>query len=75
MDEVTAGKGVDEVVRKRDIVRHCRNRLPDEAVEWLDAAMGIAADGRLLSRRFWARAVMKDTWITPTISCPGSQHC
>jgi len=47
MDEVTAGKGVDEVVRKRDIVRHCRNRLPDEAVEWLDAAMGIAADGSL----------------------------
>lgn len=47
MEEVAEGKGADEVSRKTAILRHCRNRLPDEAVEWLDAAMGIAADGSL----------------------------
>ena len=45
MDEVAAGKGVDEDERRTATLRHCRNRLPDEAVEWLDAAVGIAADG------------------------------
>jgi CRISPR-associated protein Csx17 len=47
MEEVVEGKGADEVLRKTAILRHCRNRLPDEAVEWLDAAIGIAADGSL----------------------------
>ncbi len=35
----------EEDERRTAILRHCRNRLPDEAVEWLDAAVGIAADG------------------------------
>lgn len=45
IDEVAAGKGDDENERRTAILRHCRNRLPDAAVEWLDAAVGIAADG------------------------------
>ena len=45
IDEVAAGKGSDEDERRSAILRHCRNRLPDSAVEWLDAAVGIAADG------------------------------
>jgi CRISPR-associated protein Csx17 len=45
MEEVAAGKGTDEDERRTTILRHCRNRLPDAAVEWLDAAVGIAADG------------------------------
>ncbi len=45
MTEVQAGKSADEDERRTRILRHCRNRLPDGAVEWLDAAVGIAADG------------------------------
>jgi CRISPR-associated protein Csx17 len=45
MEEVVAGKGEDEDERRTAILRHCRNRLPDDAVEWLDAAVGIASDG------------------------------
>jgi CRISPR-associated protein Csx17 len=44
-DEVQAGKGDDENERRTAILRRCRNELPDRAVEWLDAAVGIAADG------------------------------
>src|SRR5205814_5332900 len=44
-DEVKAGKSGDEDERRTSILRHCRNRLNDGAVEWLDAAVGIAADG------------------------------
>ena len=43
--EVQAGKSEDEDARRTAILRHCRNRLDDRAVEWLDAAVGIAADG------------------------------
>jgi CRISPR-associated protein Csx17 len=45
--EVQAGKAEknEEEVRRTAILRHCRNRLPDGAVEWLDASIGIAADG------------------------------
>jgi CRISPR-associated protein Csx17 len=45
IDEVRAGKSDDEDTRRTAILRHCRNRLNDGAVEWLDAAVGIAADG------------------------------
>ncbi len=45
LDEVIAGKSDDEDVRRTAILRQCRNRLDDRAVEWLDAAVGIAADG------------------------------
>ncbi len=45
MDEVAAGKGADEDERRTAILRRCRNSLPDDAVEWLDAAVGIAVDG------------------------------
>ena len=44
-DEVKAGKAGDEDERRTAILRHCRNRLNDRSVEWLDAAVGIAADG------------------------------
>jgi len=47
IDEVAAGKGADEEERKTAILRHCRNRLPDDAVEWLDAVIGIESDGSL----------------------------
>lgn len=43
--EVVAGKSGDEEERRTAILRRCRNRLGDRAVEWLDAAVGIAADG------------------------------
>ena len=45
--EVQAGKAEknEEEVRRTNILRHCRNSLPDRAVEWLDASIGIAADG------------------------------
>jgi CRISPR-associated protein Csx17 len=43
--EVTQGKGKDEDERRTAILRQCRNRLPDRAVEWLDAAVGVAANG------------------------------
>ncbi len=45
MPEVRAGKGSNEDERRLTILRNCRNLLPDCAVEWLDAAVGIAADG------------------------------
>lgn len=45
LDAVQAGKGTDEEERRTTILRECRNRLPDACVEWLDAAVGIAADG------------------------------
>lgn len=34
-----------EEQRRLAILVACRNRLPDRAVEWIDAAVGIAADG------------------------------
>ncbi len=44
--EVLQGKSeCDEDARRGAILRRCRNALSDEAVEWLDAALGIAADG------------------------------
>jgi CRISPR-associated protein Csx17 len=43
--EVQHGKGGDEEERRTAILRQCRNRLPDRVVDWLDAAVGIAADG------------------------------
>ena len=45
LNEVKQGKGEDEDERRTAILRHCRNRLNDDAVEWLDAATGIASDG------------------------------
>jgi CRISPR-associated protein Csx17 len=45
MPEVAQGKGESEDERRTTILRRCRNQLPDRAVEWLDAAVGIAADG------------------------------
>jgi CRISPR-associated protein Csx17 len=42
---IKAGKAGDEDERRIAILRHCRNRLNDRAVEWLDAVVGIAADG------------------------------
>ena len=43
--EVLAGKGDDEKQRRSAILLHCRNRLSDRAVDWLDAAVGIDKDG------------------------------
>lgn len=43
--EVQAGKDADDV-RRASILRRCRNLLCDSAVEWLDAVVGISADGR-----------------------------
>jgi CRISPR-associated protein Csx17 len=43
--EVVAGKSADEEGRRSAILRRCRNGLGDSVVEWLDAAVGIAADG------------------------------
>jgi CRISPR-associated protein Csx17 len=44
--EVQDGKSGDaEDERRTRILRRCRNRMCDRAVEWLDAAVGIAADG------------------------------
>lgn len=43
--EVLSGKSDDEDARRSAILRRCRNRLTDRAVEWLDAAVGISADG------------------------------
>jgi CRISPR-associated protein Csx17 len=43
--EVQQGKVKDEDERRTAILRHCRNTLPDPAVDWLDAAVGIASDG------------------------------
>ncbi len=44
-NEIKQGKGADEEERRAAILRHCRNRLDDDAVEWLDAAVAISADG------------------------------
>src|ERR1035438_3266029 len=43
--EVQSGKSVDEDGRRTALLRRCRRQLCDRAVEWLDAAVGIAADG------------------------------
>ena len=43
--EVVAVKEDKEDERRTAILRKCRNWLSDEAVEWLDAAVGISADG------------------------------
>ncbi len=43
--EVIQGKGSDEDSRRGAILRRCRNLLGDRTVDWLDAAVGIAADG------------------------------
>lgn len=43
--EVQSGKGDKEDERRSAILRRCRNQLCNRAVEWLDAAVGIAADG------------------------------
>jgi len=45
LPEVDSGKSADEDKRRSAILRRCRNGLDDRAVEWLDAAVGIAADG------------------------------
>ncbi len=44
--EVKQGKAKDEEERRSAILRRCRNELSDRAVEWLDAAVGIAAEGK-----------------------------
>jgi CRISPR-associated protein Csx17 len=41
-----AGSVKEEDVRRTDILRKCRNHLSDRAVEWLDAAIAIASDGK-----------------------------
>jgi CRISPR-associated protein Csx17 len=44
-DDKGASKA-EEDERRRAIQLACRNRLPDGSVEWLDAAVGISADGK-----------------------------
>ena len=46
-DEVKSSKTEksEEESRRVAVLRKCRNHLPDRAVEWLDASIGIAADG------------------------------
>lgn len=44
--EVQEGAGDHEDERRSAILRRCRNELSDRGVDWLDAAMGIAADGK-----------------------------
>lgn len=41
-----AGSAKEEEGRRSRILRECRNRLSDCAIEWLDAAVAIAADGK-----------------------------
>ena len=45
--EIRRGKAEknEEEDRRTAILRYCRNYLPDRAVEWLDAAVGIESDG------------------------------
>jgi CRISPR-associated protein Csx17 len=45
--EVTRGRAEksDEDNRRAAILRACRNLLPDQAVEWVDATVGISATG------------------------------
>jgi CRISPR-associated protein Csx17 len=71
LPEVQAGKAdaKTEDDRRTTILLSCRNELPDSAVEWLDAAVGIAADGSAHSRRCSVPVGMKAGWITQTISC------
>ncbi len=45
LQEVQGGKEKDDDERRTAILRRCRNQLSDRAVEWLDAVVGIAADG------------------------------
>lgn len=42
---VKKASNAEEDERRAAIVRSCRNLLPDAAVDWLDAAIAIAADG------------------------------
>ncbi len=47
--EVESGKAdspADEVSRRGAIQRACRNGLPDEAIDWLDAAVAITVEGK-----------------------------
>lgn len=48
MPEIVAGKAEknEEEERRTAILRAARNSLPDTTVEWLDAAVGLAADGK-----------------------------
>ncbi|HWR52524.1 MAG TPA: type I-U CRISPR-associated protein Csx17 [Bryobacteraceae bacterium] len=46
LPEVRAGKSQDEEERRSAILRAARNWLPDSAVEWLDAAVGVSATGK-----------------------------
>ena len=66
--EEKAASVAEEDRRREAIELACRNLLPDECVEWLDAAVGISAKEKGPSRPFSVRAVMKGDWITPTIS-------
>lgn len=43
--EVQQGKNREEDDRRIALLLRCRNLLSDRAVDWLDAAVGIAADG------------------------------
>ncbi|HEY7387301.1 MAG TPA: type I-U CRISPR-associated protein Csx17 [Bryobacteraceae bacterium] len=45
--EVSAGKGdaKDEDRRRKCIQLACRNSMPDEFIDWLDAAIGISVEG------------------------------
>jgi CRISPR-associated protein Csx17 len=43
--EVLAGRENDDKVRRTAILRRCRNLLSDRAIEWLDAVIGIDAEG------------------------------
>lgn len=47
IEEVQQGKAAanEEDARREKILRVCRNELGDRAVAWIDAAVGIAADG------------------------------
>lgn len=45
-EEVREGAGDHEDERRSAILRRCRNELSDRAVDWLDAAMGIDAEGK-----------------------------
>ena len=60
--EIVAEVGAreDEDARRAEILRLCRNRLSDECVEWLDAAIAISSDGSRAFAPVWARAGTKD---------------
>lgn len=44
----TKAKDLSRGAAKQELVEACRNRLGPRAVEWLDAAVAVAGDGRLL---------------------------